>query len=404
MEHYRKPWKEQDPRTEAWFIRWRERGIDGTMHKRSLRCADYRDACDKEDVKAMELRQVQGEPTHPDRSLKGFYLTYMNDMEKIRHLRPAGLDLKRRSLGPFLEVIPTLGQLTRENLLRYRDRLLSVLAGTTVGIRMREIKAFSRWIHFEGHLAANPFVRIELPRQEPCPRFLSDQELSALEHHSSGVIKLIIRMAYMTGMRQNELLQAQWKDIEWKKGIDELTKKPTTRGYLTVWAETAKNRRSRTIALRQELTSLLGTRGKGRIFEGWDKPKLRYAWDQVKEKAAFTGRVRFHDLRHTFCRLYLQGGGTIADLMSITGHQSIVMMRVYAHFETRYKAERMDAMQLPPVVIEAQSTGHRAYGSFGESTGQLQDTMPHLQVIQGNDKKPTETNSTSKQGLKSPLS
>jgi hypothetical protein len=86
-----------------------------------------------------------------------------------------------------------------------------------------------------------------------------------------------------------------------------------------------------------------------------------------------------HDLRHTFCRLYLEGGGTIADLMQITGHQSIVMMRVYSNFEVKYKADRMDAINLPPELEQ-------------KATGQVQGSSGHLEVTNGDMGTPNVTN------------
>jgi len=156
-------------------------------------------------------------------------------------------------------------------------------------------------------------------------------------------------------------VQAKWQDIAWVHG----------RGFITVWAETAKNRRSRTIALRKEVIAVLPARRKeGSIFN-YDKHSLRWAWELAKEKAAFKGRVRFHDLRHTFCRIYLEGGGTLPDLMQVTGHQSMVMVQVYSHFQNKYKVERMDAIQLPSDLLDKL---HRA------DTGQGSDST----VINGN--------------------
>jgi integrase len=159
------------------------------------------------------------------------------------------------------------------------------LSPVSVGIRLREVKAFVRWLHFEGHLTLNPWVSIELPTYEPKPRFLTNDELATLEQVCPRRFLPLVRMAYLTGMRKNEILKANWEDISWIKG----------RAFLTVEATTAKNRRSRTIPLRAEVVKLLGSRGKGRIFAEWDVHKIRWAWECVKKAAKFVGRVRFHD-------------------------------------------------------------------------------------------------------------
>ena len=59
------------------------------------------------------------------------------------------------------------------------------------------------------------------------------------------------------------------------------------------------------------------------------------------------GRIRAHDLRHTFASVYLQSGGTTRDLQIILGHKSMAMMEVYAHFQRSYLEERMSAVKFP---------------------------------------------------------
>lgn len=362
MERWREPWIEQNKKTLHWFLRWRERGDDGVIHRRGRLCESKSDALKAKDVKRLELLETRASTSNPHAKTAELYAVFMREMETVRRLRPGALRAKRQALDKFVAKHDVLGKIARETLKQYRDDLLaSDLSPVSVAIRMREVKAFVRWLHFEGHLKDNPWVKIELPTCDPTPRFLQNDELVRLNEHAKGQFKAILRMAYMTGMRLGEILAARWDDVSLVK----------RRSYITVLATTAKNRRSRTIVLRREVVDLLGTRRRGeRIFEGWDKWKVRHAWDTAKEKAGITGRCRFHDLRHTFCKLYLQGGGTIADLMSITGHQSIVMMRVYAHFETRYRAERIDAIHFPENLE-------------GDSVGRGQDGPPQILETEG---------------------
>lgn len=368
MERLRRAWTEKDPRTGNWSVRWREVMEDGSIKKKSLLATSYSDAITKRDDMDKELQKSAGMTKQPHAELLPLLEAYIKDRTQVRKLRPGSIVLKRVSLERYVEVTKRIGNINRESLIAYRDDLYSGLGPATVGMRFREVKAFVRWLWTSGVLTQNPFMNIEMPRQEPEPHFLTDDELIRIEKAATPEFQAIFRMAYLTGMRRGELMAARWEDVSWVWVNDpENDGKKIQRAFITIAATTAKNRRMRTIALRQEVVDLLRRQKTGNIF-AYDKASLRWQWECAKRLAGITGTMRFHDLRHTFCRLYLQGGGTIADLMAVTGHQSIVMMRVYAHFETRWKAERIDAMNLPASLT-------------GQTTGLSQGTPGTLSVI-----------------------
>lgn len=357
MERWRKAWTEKDPRTDNWSVRWRERGTDGKLHKKSLLAADYQDAIARRDIKNKELKESFGSTVNPHAETAPLLEQYITDRTTVRELRPGAIAIKRQALTPYVAFTQKIQHVSRDSLIAYRDQLYTKLAPATVGIRFREVKAFVRWLWHEGKLEKNVFVKIEMPRQKFIPHMMTDDEILAIENVTSGEFKALYRMTYLTGMRRGEIMAADWRDFSMTSG----------RAFLTVQSATAKNRRSRTIPLRKEIVELIGTQGEGPIFPYHAKYGIRWAFKKALNMAGIKHRIRFHDLRHAFCRLYLQGGGTIADLMTITGHQSLSMMQVYAHFETRWKSERMDAMTLPAIL-----------------TGHTQGTEPLLSVIQGN--------------------
>lgn len=367
MEKLRKAWTEKDPRTKKWFVRWRELGEDGKIHKKSLLCDSYSHAIEQRDKKNEELRDSADMTATPHAGLSPLMEKYLKDRTLVRKLRPSSIILKRMVLERYAQFTHKVGDITRDSLIAYRDALYTGLSAATVGIRFREVKAFVRYLWHEGVIEKNPFFNIEMPRQEFEPYFITDAELVRIEKAATPEFRKIFRMAYLTGMRSGELLNATWEQVSWVNG----------RAFITPDASTTKTRRARTIPLRHEIIELIGRHSAGKIFS-FDKASLRWAWICAKKLAGITERIRFHDLRHTFCRLYLQGGGTIADLMAITGHQSLAMMQVYAHFEARWKSERMDAMNLPAALT-------------GQPTGPIQGTTTNLEVIPGNTKKPEET-------------
>jgi integrase len=58
---------------------------------------------------------------------------------------------------------------------------------------------------------------------------------------------------------------------------------------------------------------------------------VRRSFERIINKAGLR-RIRFHDLRHTFAALCIEGGTDIKTLQALMGHSSIkVTMDVYGH-------------------------------------------------------------------------
>jgi hypothetical protein len=100
MERWREPWIEQDARTKNWFLRWRERGDDEKIHKRSLKCESYSDAVSQRDRKRDDLKAARNSTHNPRALLLPLFETYMREMERVRHLRPGALKCKREGVAP----------------------------------------------------------------------------------------------------------------------------------------------------------------------------------------------------------------------------------------------------------------------------------------------------------------
>src|SRR4029077_18187610 len=133
-----------------------------------------------------------------------------------------------------------------------------------------------------------------------------------------------------------EILSLNKRDIKWF---------PDGWGSLMIWATRTKNKEYRTIPLPPEIMGLMGTRGSGLLFEGWTKKTFEYRWTHMKVSAAIAEpenhfhrkhgwaknaildpnaqAARFHDLRHTFCRIFLEKrAGDLDWLSRFTGHKS----------------------------------------------------------------------------------
>lgn len=150
-----------------------------------------------------------------------------------------------------------------------------------------------------------------------------------------------------TGLRKSECLAMRWGWIDWNSR------------RLNIPAEFRKGgRRSLHLPLNAGALAILDSRKRnGTKYTGSVKIALPTTnedrvWLQVKHdqarnsaaKKAGLGRVRTHDLRHTFGTLAWAGGATLPEVRDLLGHRTLAMVNRYGHsYETRLQeaAERV---------------------------------------------------------------
>ena len=131
-----------------------------------------------------------------------------------------------------------------------------------------------------------------------------------------------IYILYNTGLRFGEFLGIENEDI----GPD----------FVDVAGKTGKRRVPLKPGVRRVMIGLC---------RQWTRFGFSSAWKRAV-KGSKLGRVRIHDLRHTFASAYLKSGGTLADLRILGGWKSLAMLQVYADFQEDYLAKRMVKVRL----------------------------------------------------------
>ena len=65
--------------------------------------------------------------------------------------------------------------------------------------------------------------------------------------------------------------------------------------------------------------------------------------------------IGLHGFRHTYARLYLENGGTLADLQHILGHSTPALTySYYAHFDKDHIVKRANVISVKGNVIQAE--------------------------------------------------
>ena len=182
---------------------------------------------------------------------------------------------------------------------------------------------------------------------------LDDEEIQTLLNEAEGSpYHSIIFTALQTGMRRNELLGLQWKDIDLDLATIYLNRSVYRGGGETVVQTTKTKSGRRTIALSPQavlfLRSELGNQIENGMFHGYqvdgESPvfsnthtgaallpnTVTHEYAKIAKRIALN--TKFHDLRHTHATMLLKQGVNPKIVQERLGHSSIsITMDIYSH-------------------------------------------------------------------------
>lgn len=205
-------------------------------------------------------------------------------------------------------------------------------------------------------LIQNPCDLCELPRQEKAEmKYLSPEETTIfLEAAKDDKWFLVFFIAIETGMRPEEYLGLQWKDVDFENKIIVVRRAVVTRkggGFIFTEPKTTRSRRS--IPLSNSMLTALKAHRRGQLeermkrgakYQNFDlifasdagtpimhRNLLRRHFKPILEKAKLP-EIRLYDLRHTTATLLLSAGENPKVVSERLGHASIVLtLDTYSH-------------------------------------------------------------------------
>jgi len=195
----------------------------------------------------------------------------------------------------------------------------------------------------------NPCKRVDRPKRADSPEihFLNQPEIEALlravpDDDFGRVQRALYLAAFMTGMRQGELLALRWLDVDWTA-----RRIRVRRNYVRGQYGTPKSRRgSRSVPLADRLAGELD-RLHQRTHYGADDDlvfanphtgspmngnSLLKAFQRALD-AAGVRRIRFHDARHTFGTRMAAHGTPMRTLQEWMGHRDFATTLIYADYQ-----------------------------------------------------------------------
>lgn len=193
--------------------------------------------------------------------------------------------------------------------------------------------AFNKALEWE-YISENPFVKVKLPKvQRVAPKYVAgDQLLVICDWIKNNTVKEIIKTAFYTGMRLNEVVNLKWRNIDLEKRI------------ITVGDEEfiTKGKKQRYVPVCDELIKLLKVKSEkqevkdGFVFckENGEAYTGDYASKCFKDACRALGideGIHFHSLRHSFASNLVQKNVSLYVIKELLGHSSISTTEIYSH-------------------------------------------------------------------------
>jgi integrase len=238
-----------------------------------------------------------------------------------------------------------LADLSPPLLAEYRDKLAAGYPGAaprSPGTVARYLASLSHCLSVAVReyqwLDDSPIRKVSKPRApRGRVRFLADDErarlLAACQQSSNPFLYTVVVLAISTGMRQGEIMNLEWHDVD------------LARGWITL--RETKNGERRGVPLAGKALELLRQHAKVRrldtalLWPGKEPRKpldMRPAWEEARRKAELID-FRFHDLRHSAASYLAMGGASLNEIAAVMGHKTLSMVQRYAHLSEQHTAD-----------------------------------------------------------------
>jgi integrase len=195
----------------------------------------------------------------------------------------------------------------------------------------------------------NPVKSVKMLREDNVvTNLLTPEGEERLLREAAPHLRPFLICALDTGMRLGELLNLCWENVDLDLGIIRVVK--------------TKTRRNREIPISERLHAVLRSLPQSgehsQVFLGIDGgpvKSLKEAYGAALERAEL-GKIRFHDLRHTFATRLVLSGVDLFTVKELLGHSTIVTTQRYAHPNSRSKRDAIAALSKKPTVVELDTT------------------------------------------------
>ena len=274
---------------------------------------------------ALEQGKLTCRPQRLSMTLEEAVQRYLAEVS-IHH---KGHDVERYRLLSLLERLGrtrSLAGITSKDIATLKtDRLKLVSSGTV----RRELNLLSSLFETaKNEWGANNLSNPVRAVKRPIDSAARDRRLTPAERHEllskaaklgKSQLYLAILIALETAMRQGEILNLQWEDVD----VD------VDRGVISI--RDTKNGHNRQVVMSDRLTTHLTTvpRIDNAVFS-ITSSGLQQAFRKFTRRLQMHD-LRFHDLRHKAISAFFEQGLTVPEVQLMSGHRTLEQLMRYAH-------------------------------------------------------------------------
>lgn len=280
-------------------------------------------------------------------SLKSFE----NFLKLEKSLSPNSVEAYLSDVGRLQEFATGQGRDISPESVTHSDlkEFLNSIASENINARTQArvisgIRAFYRFLLFDGKIKENPTSLIESPKLGfKLPRVLNPEEiknildnidLSRPEGHRN---KAIIETLYGCGLRVSELVNLRLTDIHTGEGFVTVTGKGNKQRLVPIGRKALKAidlykvDRNRLTVIYDENVVFLNRRGR-RLTRAMIFTIIKYA----AGKAGITKKISPHTFRHSFATHLVEAGADLRAVQEMLGHESIMTTEIYTHIDRTF--------------------------------------------------------------------
>jgi integrase len=224
-----------------------------------------------------------------------------------------------------------VNEITAETLDRYKAKRLKEVSPVSVNIELRALRAAMSTAKRWRLVAVTPEVSLaRVPEQAPLS--LSREEFQRLlSLIRENWFRELILFAVCTGLRQAEILNLRWADIDLDRRLVSIESRPTWKTKMGKRRVVPLSETAHVLLcakLGKSLSEYVFTLNDQKISGGYVSHKFkRY----IRAANLSNQRLRFHSLRHSFATWLVQDGVPLAEIQKLLGHSSVQVTEKYSH-------------------------------------------------------------------------
>ena len=234
----------------------------------------------------------------------------------------------------------TLRQLVPGDVERYAARRRTQgLSDASVNRELTFLRSVINMAIADGKAETNPVLsRLFVKESNERVRYLTDEEEKSLREKVDDADWPKVAVAIHTGLRQGNLFQLRWSDVNFDAGVVRVPRSKSGEAYTVPMNDEVR-------AVLRDLPSRLRSEW---VFPSRDgdtplNPKnfLHRVFYPALEEAGIAD-FRWHDLRHTFASRLVLAGVDLPTVKELMGHKTLLMTLRYSHLSPQH---RRDAVQ-----------------------------------------------------------